>query len=611
MTILQIARLATATSIAIFWISCCEASETSLQHDIVQTLEEEGLTGIAWSLIEGYEGVHHGVAGLKDNQLKLEFTTNTRFHVGSLTKALLATGVLRLATEGSLELDAPVTRYLPGLTFENPWSETSKVTVRHLLDHSSGLSDAQMWQIFSLRPTPDTPLASAFPEPSRQLRIRSKPGTRFSYSNMGYTLLGMMIESVSGSRYETYLDQHLLDPLGMHDSTFTFTSQEGGHADLTLAWGHVDDGSRYAASPMFLRPAGQFTSTTGDLAVFAKFLMGKGVVNNALFIDEKLMRLRGRPSTTLARKAGLEAGYALGLGRRDRHGVVGYCHGGNIVGFVAMLCVFPDQHKAFAYSINTDSETANYGRFDRLFIDALDIENVVSHPEAGPAMDISQWHGWYVLRPNRFASFKYLDEVFGAVKVSARDNDLSWNPMQKQPRGLRPVSGRIFQAHDRSTPSHVFFRGEQGEYLAGDGFNVFEKTSLVRLILHWLSVLLGLAGLAWLLLYGMVSLAIHRSGFLGQPTAPAFIAIALLPVPIPFFFSQSFMALGDFTLASALLAVVTLLLPAGMLFTVLRGWKFLGESYSVSLSGWAALLVLQWCFVLMVEGMLPLRLWVL
>ena len=113
-------------------------------------------------------------------------------------------------TEGLIELDAPASRYLPDLFFENPWKGLADVTVRHLLDHTSGLNDAHMWQMFSERPKPETPLIAAFPEPETQLRIRSRPGSRFSYSNMGYTLLGIIIESVVGGRYEAYLDERIL-----------------------------------------------------------------------------------------------------------------------------------------------------------------------------------------------------------------------------------------------------------------------------------------------------------------------------------------------------------------------------------------------------------------
>ncbi|MEL6870537.1 MAG: serine hydrolase domain-containing protein, partial [Pseudomonadota bacterium] len=197
-----------------------------MSETIDAILAEEALVGAAWMLIADNNEISLGAVGLRDNLTQSAFSIDTSFHVGSLTKSLLATGVLRLATEGQLELDAPVTRYLPRLRFDNPWRETTEVSVRHLLDHTSGLADAHLWQLFSERPIPQTPLIAAFPSQEQQLAIRSKPGERFSYSNMGYTLLGMIVESVTGESYETYLDTHVLVPLGMNASTFGFTTQE-------------------------------------------------------------------------------------------------------------------------------------------------------------------------------------------------------------------------------------------------------------------------------------------------------------------------------------------------------------------------------------------------
>lgn len=600
-----------AATVAAWMVSVCAVARADLTGDIETILAEENLAGIAWMLIGEDGEVRLGASGLRDHPDHAEFTTDTRFHVGSLTKSLLATGVLRLATEGLVELDAPASRYLPYLDFDNPWSANSRVTVRHLLDHTAGLNDAQMWQMFSERPAPDTVLIEAFPEPEVQLQVRSQPGSRFSYSNAGYTLLGMIIESVAGGRYEAYLDQDVLAPLAMHDSTFAFTTQEGESADPMLAWGHVDDGSRYAASPIFLRPAGQFTTTAADLARFAQFLLGDGMIDGRPFIDVALMQSRGKPSGTEAANGGLVAGYALGLGRRDRHGAIGFCHGGNIVGFVAMLCIFPDENKAFAYSVNTDSETANYGRFDSLFIEALSIAEAPSPPTARPATDIEQWAGWYTLSPNRFQSFEYLDDVFGATHVAAENDSLTLAPLQQERRQLRPLGGYIFSANDRQTASHVMLRGENGEYLVSDGFRTLRKVPTAYLAAHWISVCLGLSGLAWLFAAGIASLIRHRGRMLRQVVAPAFIASALLVLPIPFFMAQPFMALGDFTLASALLAAVTLVLPIGMLMTIMRAIKMSKESRVLLIHGIAAVFVLQWCAVLVVAGLLPLRLWAL
>lgn len=596
-------------------IVCISASsslsaDSGLQDGIAEILVEEGLTGAAWVLIGDEGEVKPGAAGFSDNKNKTSFTTDTRFHVGSVTKSVLSIGVLRLVKEGKIGLDVPVEFYLPNLQFENPWRGNHDVTVRHLLDHTAGIDDARMWQMFSERPEPDTPLIAAFPESGSLLHIRSRPGAQFSYSNMGYTLLGMIIESVTRDRYETYLDEHLLVPLGLFDSTFEFTTQEGNDADTRLAWGHVDDGSRYAASAVFLRPAAQFTTTVGDLARFATFLLSEAVLDDRRFIDPTLMQSRGHPVDTDAEKNGLNAGYALGMGRRDRHGVVGYCHGGNIVGFVAMLCIFPDEQKAFAYSVNTDSETAEYGRIDKLLIESLDIAEATRPQTAEPAPDIAQWHGRYILRPNRFQTFEYLDTLFGAIKISAQADSLAMTSLQNAPRQLRPLGDYLYSANDRTTASHVFLRGDEGQYRISDGFKTYEKVPGVFLYAHWLSISLGLLGLTWLFVAGFIALLRHRAKMINRPVAPAFASLLLFFIPVPFFLGQSFMALGDLTPASLLLALVTLLLPVGMLLTLLCIINLQSKPRVVGIHGLAAVFVLQWCMVLASAGLWPLRLWV-
>lgn len=587
----------------------CQVSEHTPQSNLQQVLAEEGLTGISWALLDSDGEVTLGVAGLRDNAAGIPFNTDARFHVGSVTKNVLATGVLRLATTGAIDLDAPVGRYLPDLPIDNAWRNATPVTVRHLLDHTSGLDDARLWQMFSERPQPDAPLAAAFPQPEALLRVRVRPGSRFSYSNMGYTLLGMIVEGVTGERYETWLDQELLAPLDMRDSTFVFTTQEGGGADPTLAWGHVDDGSRYAASPVFLRPAAQFTTTAADLARYMQFLLSDGVIAGRPFIDAALMRARGRPSTTEAAQAGLGAGYGLGLVSRDRHGVVGYCHGGNIVGFVAMLCLFPDERKGFAYSVNTDSESADYGRIDALLIDALQVTEAPPRPAAAPAANTGEWAGHYVLSPNRFETFAWLDTVFGSIRISEEDGAFRVSSLQRSDRRLRPLGGYLFVAHDRRSASHVFMRGDNGEYLVSDGLHTFRKVPTVYLVAHWTSASLGALGFLWLFVAGIVSLVRYRAHALQRPEAPACIAMLLLFVPVPLFMTQSFMAMGDLTLASGALAAVTLLLPVGMALTLLRIAKRPERSRSVLLHGLAAVFVLQCCAVLATAGLLPLRLW--
>ena len=118
----------------------------------------------------------------------------------------------------------------------------------------------------------------------RPLLVRSLPGTRFSYSNTGYALLWIVIERVTGQRYETWLDEQLLVPLGMHDSTFAFTTQIGPAADKRLAMGHFEAGLSHQAVAVRVSPAAQFTTTAADMLPFTRLIMGDGRLNGVTFI---------------------------------------------------------------------------------------------------------------------------------------------------------------------------------------------------------------------------------------------------------------------------------------------------------------------------------------
>lgn len=582
------------------------SADSTVQTRVQALLDDQQLTGAAWAFVHPDGEIDTGSAGFANFETRKPFSPDSRIHVGSVTKVLLATGILRLVTQGRLDLDDPVAQYLPGVRFNNPWQESHPVTVRHLLDHTAGLDDARLWQMFSGRIVPDVPLSHAFSRTDNVLQIRIRPGSRLSYSNTGYTLLAMIIESITGVRYEAYLDAHLLEPLDMQSSTFHFTTQEGVSADPDLVWGHTDNGNPHPAVPVMLRPATQFTTTARDLAVFARFLMSDGSIDGENFVQTELMRARGHASTTEAADAGLSAGYALGLARFDRFGAVGFCHSGNMVGFVALLCIYPEAGKAFVVSVNTDSEVADYSSLYETLAGHLDLPPPKAASADAAATDIHDWHGWYRLAPNRFTQFAYLDELFAVIQLRGNDGILTLAPLQGHDRILRPAGGYFFVADDRITTSHVLMRTASEDFLISDGFRTYEKTSPIRLSLLWISLTGGLAGLLWFVSVGVVAFVKHRRAAWRRPEIMPFLGVLAILLALPLFLTQSFVQLGDVTPASAALAVATGLLPFLALVTM---WRLVQMRRAATAHTFFVLCILQWCAVLAAWQLLPFRLW--
>jgi CubicO group peptidase (beta-lactamase class C family) len=590
-------------------LSAAARDDRRVQAAMSRELAAQAVSGAVWVTVSPGAAARLGAAGVKNAASGEPMQPATRVHVGSVAKTVLATGVLRLVTAGRLSLDSPVAALLPHLAFDNRWQASDPIRVRHLLAHTSGLDNVRMRHAFSLVPQADTPLADAFAGDPSLLRVHTRPGSRYAYSSMGYALLGMVIEAVEGVRYERYLDTQLLRPLSMHDSTFEFTTQSGPQADPRLAMGHFEGGATQVAVPSFVRPAGQFTTTAADMARLAAFLMGDGMLDGKRFIAPELMAALSRPSGTEAALAGLGRGHGLALAMRDRHGVEGACHVGTTIGFRAMLCLYPEQGKAFFVAINTDSETADYEPFNRILIDELDLAR---RHGPGPAIaapnGLEQWQGIYVPTAFQMPVAAWFDTALSFTSLRWNGARLQLSPFQSSAISLKPAGDMLFQLEGRSAPSHVLLRSESGEQVLSDGLRSYKRKSWTTMIMLWSSTAAGLAGALYVLVAGLWQLARRRMDRRSILAAPLAALLALL-LPLPFFLNQSFLQLGDRTTASVLLALVTGLLPVAMACGLVVAARRRPTGVRAACDAIASLAVLQWLLVLAAWGVLPLLLW--
>lgn len=206
---------------------------------------------------------------------------STLWDLASLTKVVaLTTAVMQLTERGVIDLDAPVARYLP--QFVGPGKH--RVTVRHLLTHSSGLPG---WRpLYQEAPTPDSALALVFATP-----LDTVPGARMVYSDLGAILLGQIVERVSGEPFERYVETRILAPLGMRETMF----RPPPALHLRVAptevdpWrgrqvrGEVHDENAYRLGGVSSH-AGLF-STTRDLTRFARMLLNGGTLDGAKIVS--------------------------------------------------------------------------------------------------------------------------------------------------------------------------------------------------------------------------------------------------------------------------------------------------------------------------------------
>ncbi len=195
-------------------------------------METLKIPGLALAVVQGDQVVYVKGYGQADSDGRA-VTPQTPFMIGSTGKSITALAIMQLVEAGKVELDVPVQTYLPWFRVVDSQA-SAQITVRQLLNQTSGLSHAT-----GLREEFASDLSdSAIENSVRRLAdvaLNRAPGTTYEYSNVNFTILGLIVQTVSGQSYESYVQEYIFDPLEMHHS---FTSQDEAMQD-GMATGHV------------------------------------------------------------------------------------------------------------------------------------------------------------------------------------------------------------------------------------------------------------------------------------------------------------------------------------------------------------------------------------
>ena len=244
----------------------------SVLDTIIRTnLEQQRIPGAAVALVHEGRVIFSQCYGYADAQKKVPITEDTYFMVGSLTKSFTALAVLKLIEQGKIDLNADIKNYIPDFSIKNLYGGETLITVNHLLTHTSGLMIDYYVHLTGETKQPNADLLSQL----REEYLCFMPGSASKYSNIGYRLLGIMIEQVTGERFENYLEKEVFKPLGLTQSSFHYTEEMAGH----MSKGHNGDSEVSRLDNEDKPPSGLF-STLKDLTVFLKFLSSRPVPSN-------------------------------------------------------------------------------------------------------------------------------------------------------------------------------------------------------------------------------------------------------------------------------------------------------------------------------------------
>ena len=305
-----------------------------------------GLPGIAVGVVFDQELVWAEGFGFANVEAKTPISPSTKFRMASHSKLFTATAVMQLRDAGKLRLDDPVSKYLPWFQMKPAEADDPPITIEELLTHNAGLpreagphwSDHEFPNADEVRKFVASH-GAAYP-----------PETRWKYSNLGFTIAGMIVEAVSGEKFNDYVQAHIFSPLGMKDSSI-----DRDVAGLAIGYGRrMPDGSRHKMSFIDARamaPATGITSTVEDMAKFVSLQFRKGKPGGPQILSTGALREMHRVRVL---ENNWQRGNAIGFAVQREKDRVYVGHGGSYPGFKTQTLIQLDDKVGVIVLTNGD-----------------------------------------------------------------------------------------------------------------------------------------------------------------------------------------------------------------------------------------------------------------
>ncbi|HLJ94639.1 MAG TPA: serine hydrolase [Gemmataceae bacterium] len=346
---LPFVRLAAGVGVSwLVWLPCGSFAQTSvrpperyaaamgaLERFIGHELTNKGLPALSIALVDNQEVIWAKGFGFRNPTEKIPATADTVYRVGSVSKLFTDIGIMQFVERGVLDLDAPVSRYLPDFKPNNPSGKP--ITLRQLMAHRSGLvREPPIGHYFD----PTQPSLAQTVQSLNTTQLVYPPLTKIKYSNAAVATAGLVLEQTQKEPFAKYLKRAVLDPLGLEKSSFEpdpALMKDLAHGIMWTYHGRVFDAPTF---PLGMAPAGSMYSTVNDLASFLKVLFADGRGPGGPVLKPSTIEQMWTPQFAPATdKTGFGIGFLLS--EREGHRCIG--HNGAIYGFATELLALPDE----------------------------------------------------------------------------------------------------------------------------------------------------------------------------------------------------------------------------------------------------------------------------
>jgi putative ATP-binding cassette transporter len=348
---------------------------------ITQQMVDEDIPGLAVVIVQGEEIIYlkgFGVTSLRDPS---PVTPQTIFDLASVSKSFTALGVLLLRDEGLIDLDAPVQQYLPDFQLDDP--QAADITVRQLLNQTSGLpGNFSAPLIFQHGEDEFKEVVAAI----SHIQLNRPPGSSFEYADINYCLLGALIERVTGTTFEEYMEQSVFEPLGLGNTTL----YPDKAAELDRADGHQPMYGRVIARNMEIyrsaMPAGWVMSSAEDMGIWLIAHLNCGCTAEGQIIpaaDIEECHTAAVQFMENDKETGYSMGWLISCGSGDDNII---WHGGDTPNFTTDMILLPDYQMGIAVMVNSQASTIGHSI-------APGIANLLLGLELEP-MSVPWWAHW-------------------------------------------------------------------------------------------------------------------------------------------------------------------------------------------------------------------------
>ncbi len=345
------------------------------------------LPGVAVLIAKKGQVVYQKAFGSANIELNVPLKPQMVFDLGSITKQFTAVAILQLVEQGKIALADTLQRYIKDYP-----PKGHKITIENLLTHTSGIPDymqldlhGQFMERWDFSPKAIIDSFKTFP-------LQFEPGTKFSYSNSGYFLLGYIIEQVTGESYYKYVREHIIIPLGLSNTYFNQPNKIiPGHVN-----GYKKEDDQYKKANFWSATlpyaAGDLVSNTADLFKWHQALLAGKVLKKET-LDKAF--------TPFILKDGTSTGYGYGWYKTDYNGIVSIGHGGAITGFLTNEAYYPAQDVYVAVLCNCECISSTDLT---LSISSLALGKPLQPDLAISAAVLNRYTGTYVLLPDQKAT---------------------------------------------------------------------------------------------------------------------------------------------------------------------------------------------------------------